>query len=150
MTFDTQYLNSGQNANTNRKTVIKGLGPQKEIWTYSGKVVIRDQDELRKRSVKQIIDPDPDIAQYDYMKVGGTTTGSNGVLSFKINNQKVIIFYENPWSGYPGAGICVESANTKVDSKYYDKMYNSWNTYVKSPLLKREPRNGLQDGCLYF
>lgn len=43
--------------------------------------------------IKTLLDPEPFMGQYDYTKKGDAATGSNGVISFSIKNQKVVIFY---------------------------------------------------------
>lgn len=80
-----------------------------------------------KVATKGLVDPLPDKGQYDYTKTSGSATGANGVTAFTVKNQKVVIFYENPWSGWPGAGICVVPTSTRVDKTLYNKMYDDMN-----------------------
>ena len=42
-----------------------------------------------------------------FTKNGGSATGANGVISFICygSSYKIVVFFENPWSGMGGAGI---------------------------------------------
>lgn len=46
-----------------------------------------------------------------FTKHAASATGSTGVNVWQIedgNKYSLIIFYENPWSGYNFAGVCIE------------------------------------------
>ena len=45
-------------------------------------------------------------------KKSGGATGINGVLVYRINsNARLVIYFENPWSWWPYAGVCIDTSN---------------------------------------
>lgn len=67
-----------------------------------------------------------------YTKLTRIPSGSCGVISLKYKTKKVVILYENPWSSWPGAGLCVFDDSYKVEKGTYNKMYDDMVAYSQT------------------
>lgn len=52
--------------------------------------------------------PTDKAAVWRFVKHAGSATGSNGVLVYNLPDASLTIFYENPWSDWNFAGVCIK------------------------------------------
>lgn len=72
------------------------------------------------------------MESYKFVKHSGSATGSNGVMVLNLQNyDKLVIFYENPWSSWNFAAVCVFKSYQNyfsedfMEDNFYDVIYDS-------------------------
>ena len=98
--FDVTCSSSGYKRGNNINVLNQLTDDIKYVRSYedSGK-------PFQKKNLKGIA-PNKNVT-WNFVKHSGSATGSNGVLALNLPKSSLVIFYENPWSNYNFAGVCL-------------------------------------------
>ena len=86
----------------NKVTILNGLNREIRV---SGNY--QDSGKIFKHGLAYI--PANKGTSWEFVKHSGSATGSNGVVVVDLADRTLVIFYENPWSSWNFAGVCIEN-----------------------------------------